>query len=597
MTITTRSRRATAFTSGHTPAVVGPGSYAPDNATHPIVQPSYSAFASSNKRDLNKNTGTSAITPGPGAYATDATAGHTSGVACGQSSNVFTTKVPRFAPHAPGSTIYLPSTVNDNPGPGAYSCPSALEPTDKFTAMRPTSHQFSNLIKQGVPTIPRKDQSYGYSTDGDGDLHRHSAPASTYSGLGNDTVGPACYNVRKEPGGDLAATVASLKSTTKRDVWDELSPRLDIPGPGHYNPKGLTSTMDKAEKPSAVFASKVPILPEPRRIQQDDEKALLLALHEQTHVRKSKFRGIKKEQFGSTSGRTDIASNMHTPFVTPTCNETPGPGTYVDKKKNRYAVNRIHQRPTLRDDGVGFQAVSERPCLAKTKTNNPMGPGAYNPTGYGHTLEKKVRQRQGIGRMGQFGSTTERFLWNMTPESMEPEEQTPGPGTYIPAQPPHNRTGPANGRRPRVYTSSAFRSTTERFAKGNNHAPEFHIVGACSAPAVGDYDLVNPPQHKVATNPYLKIPFMSQGQRSEIGQDMKQMEVPGPGQYEVLSPRDLVVGTQSRTRTNAVRSTLGTKPRFDKGPSKPHELLGPGSYAIPTTIGTKSFNVTMKPKT
>ncbi|KAG9406600.1 putative palmitoyltransferase zdhhc4 [Aphanomyces cochlioides] len=593
MTITTRSRRATSFSSGHTPAVVGPGTYAPEHALQPTIHPSYSAFASSNKRDLNKNVGTSAITPGPGAYITEVPP--STGGAGGHSSNVFTTKVPRFAPHAPGSTIYLPSTVQENPGPGAYTCPSTLEPTERVTALRPPSHQFSNLLKQGVPTIPRKEQSYGYSTDEDGELHRHSAPASTYSGLGQDTVGPACYNVRKEPAEDITATVASLKSTTKREVWDELSPRIHIPGPGHYNPK---NTLLKGEKPSAVFASKVPILPEPKRIQPDEEKALLLALNEQNHPVKQKYRGVKKEQFGSTSGRTDIASNISTPFITPTCNETPGPGTYVDKKTNRFAAShRPHQRPTLRDDGVGFQAVSERPCLAKTKTNNPMGPGAYNPVGQDLTLEKKVRQRQNVGRMGQFGSTTERFLWNMTPESMEPDEQTPGPGTYAPEQ-PQNNAPPRNGRRPRVYTSSAFRSTTSRFPKSNNnHAPEFHIVGACAAPAVGEYDLINVPQHKVATNPYLNIPFLSQGRRTEVGYETVCLDLPGPGQYEVMSPRDVSLGGHSRTRANAVRSTMATKPRFEKDPTKPHQLLGPGSYAIPSTIGTKSFNVTMKPKT
>ncbi|KAF0720523.1 Aste57867_242 [Aphanomyces stellatus] len=592
MTITTRSRRATSFSSGHTPAIVGPGSYAADNLVQSNVHPSYSAFASSDRRDLNKNMGTSAITPGPGAYITEVPQPTTTSLAQ-QPSNAFTTKVPRFAPNAPGSTIYLPSSVQDNPGPGAYTCPSDLEHTDKLTALRPTSHQFSNLIKQGVPTIPRKEQSYGYSTDEDGELKRHSAPASVYSGIGQDTVGPACYNVRKEPAEDVATSVASLKSTTKREVWDELSPRLHVPGPGHYNPKGAGP---RPEKPNAVFASKVPILPEPRRIQQDDEKALLLALHEQNHVMRPKFRGVKKEQFGSTSGRMDIASNMYTPYITPTCNETPGPGTYVNKKKNRFATGSLHQRPTLRDDGVGFQAVSERPCLAKTKSNNSMGPGAYNPIGQDLTLEKKIKQRLVIGRMGQFGSTTERFLWNMTPESMEPDEQTPGPGAYAPEQPPTNAP-PPNGRRPRVYTSSAFRSSTTRFPKGsNNHVPEFHIVGACSAPAVGEYDLVNVPQHKVATNPYLKIPFGSQGQRSEIGQDTMYLEVPGPGQYEMVSPRDTGLGLQSRNRSNNVRSTLATKPRFDKNPSKPHQLLGPGSYAIPSTIGTKSFNITMKPK-
>ena len=219
-----------------------------------------------------------------------------------------------------------------------------------------------------------------------------------------------------------------------------------------------------------------------------------------------------------------------------------------------------------------------------------------------------MRQKQHVGRNGVFGSTTERFLWNLTPEVLEAEEQLPGPGKYT-ADSNVVEPLPPGVRRPRVYTSSAFRSTTNRyvwmqmlhtrpscrFPKGHNHAPQFHIVGECAAPAVGDYDLVNVPQHRVATNPFLKVPFLSQGPRSEIGAETMYREVPGPGQYEVASPRDQVVGAPSyRTRANTIRSTLPLQQRFERKPTKPHQLIGPGAYTVPGTVGVKTFNVTMR---
>ncbi|EQC40096.1 hypothetical protein SDRG_02750 [Saprolegnia diclina VS20] len=583
---TTRSQRKTSFSTKFTPEVVGPGAYAPPDLLAKTVQPSYSAFSSSDKRNLNKNTGTSAMTPGPGAYVKDA--GHGSGTAM----NAFATKVSRFAPHAPGSSIYMASTVQDNPGPGTYT--AEIEQLPAHAAPVPSRPLQYNTpgMQRGVPTIPRKDQSYGYTADENGVLKRHTAPASTYSGLGQDTVGPAGYNVRKEPTADMATTVPSLKSTVKREVWEELSPRIDVPGPGTYAPK-LRPQAPQSDRPNAVFASKVPILPEPRRIEKDEEKALLLALQEQSHNPKPKVQGVKKEQFGSTAGRTDIASNINTPFIQPTYNQTPGPGTYVDKKTYDQR-RRLHSKKSFRDDAVGFQAISERPCLAKTKPAYATGPGTYSPAGHDLTLEKAVRIKQHVGRNGVFGSTTERFLWNLTPEVLEAEEQLPGPGKYT-ADSNVVEPLPPGVRRPRVYTSSAFRSTTSRFPKGHNHAPQFHIVGECAAPAVGDYDLVNVPPHRVATNPFLKVPFLSQGPRSEIGAETMYREVPGPGQYEVASPRDQVVGAPSfRTRANTIRSTLPLQQRFERKPTKPHQLIGPGAYTVPGTVGVKTFNVTMR---
>ncbi len=150
-------------------------------------------------------------------------------------------QVPRFAPYAPGSTIFQPSTVKDNPGPGSYSADIEQLPTKSSprgdskllkyakNQPRPTTHPFSHLLKPNVPTIPRKEQCYGYTREEDGHLRRHDAPPTIYTGIGTDTVGPACYNLRKDPIETVTGNFTGLKSKTKRDVWKQLSPQISLP--------------------------------------------------------------------------------------------------------------------------------------------------------------------------------------------------------------------------------------------------------------------------------------------------------------------------------------------------------------------------------
>ncbi|KAE9112140.1 hypothetical protein PF010_g10557 [Phytophthora fragariae] len=69
MTITTRSKRVSAFGTGApTPASVAPGSYATEQVITSFgvraSRPLFSSFATSEKRNLNENKATSAITPG-----------------------------------------------------------------------------------------------------------------------------------------------------------------------------------------------------------------------------------------------------------------------------------------------------------------------------------------------------------------------------------------------------------------------------------------------------------------------------------------------------------------------------------------------------
>lgn len=89
MTITTRSKRTSLFSNTLTPAAVGPGSYAPEPTSfNDATRPQFSGFAASQKRDLNANKTTSAITPGPGAYISE-----DDRLAARVPSNVFATKV------------------------------------------------------------------------------------------------------------------------------------------------------------------------------------------------------------------------------------------------------------------------------------------------------------------------------------------------------------------------------------------------------------------------------------------------------------------------------------------------------------------------
>ena len=114
-----RSERKTEFWKDNTPKVVAPGTYntvsGADNI--PNFRKEHSApFNSVKERDVHDR-----ITnyPGPGFYQTSYTTNEVR-VSSANQSNSFATKVSRFAPTAPGSTVFKTATSFFNPGPGTY---------------------------------------------------------------------------------------------------------------------------------------------------------------------------------------------------------------------------------------------------------------------------------------------------------------------------------------------------------------------------------------------------------------------------------------------------------------------------------------------
>ncbi|KAG2762068.1 hypothetical protein PC129_g971 [Phytophthora cactorum] len=621
MTITTRSKRVSAFgTDGPTPSTVAPGSYAPEQVITSFGiqarRPLFSSFATSEKRNLNENKTTSAITPGPGAYIDESR--NQRGL---PPSNVFASKISRFAPSAPGSTVFSASSVQDNPGPGSYLRPASSPPSNNQRE-HPGPHKFAHLIKPSVPAIPQRQQSYGYVQVGV-ELQRQSAPEKIYSGVGYDTVGPAAYSRHNSIWNEKKNGAPSLKSTAKREVWEENKRLTSLPGPGQYNtnsgsettvvtaPKmtpegqqpriGARRSQHRGTRQSAVFASKVPILqaPKPVGVYDPEREQELLAKEERAERYRQEQNtfggyGVKTEAFGSTTGRTDVISHITTPFSNPSYTATPGPGRYGATRTNPSSKQLGRKAsgasiPHHRAEGVGFSCATERPCLAPTKTPSAPGPGAYKSE-TPRSLNQAVKGKLCIGRNGVFGTTSERQVWGG-------EEFTPGPGAY-------SDSGSFDTKN--YLNSAAFKSGSTRFAKNAPpHAPpHVHCVGDQATPAVGQYNVSKgfsdvassvqrPLEGSSASDAaeFLspRVPFMSTQERSVF--DTRDVcDLPGPGAYKD-SADDAGVYTRSRD----VRLTVGNEARFRVKPTVP-ETVGPGAYAIPGTVGTKSFNVTMTPK-
>ncbi|KAJ0401561.1 hypothetical protein ATCC90586_002869 [Pythium insidiosum] len=608
MTITTRSKRVSMFGAAPTPATVGPGAYAPEQAVTSFrvePRPLHSGFATSEKRNLNANKTTSAITPGPGAY------GGADG-AKGQAapSNVFATKISRFAPSAPGSTIYRPSSIQDNPGPGAYlvdhESSGLVQRSNQSDDVRPTA-AIVPLLRPSVPTIPKKEQSYGYVTNEQGELTLQQQPTAIYSGIGQDTVGPAAYNSHAQIWNDKKNVAPSIKSTVKREVWQEYTPRKELPGPGQYDSDATASfpAGRRAHKTrqSAVFASKVPILPDAKPVAQyDQERDLELLAKEQRalqHRPAAAQKAVKVEAFGSTSQRTDLLSQLSAPFSSPTFLATPGPGKYTQRTAaHSLHISRASRSRSFREQQhIGFASATQRYCLSKPKPSSSPGPGAYRSE-TPRTVERAVKGRQTVGRFGVFGSTAERHVWE-TLERLEPDEVTPGPGAYDKPVDTHS------GHFPLLVSSAAFKSSSSRFAKrANPHAPpHVHCVGNEATPAVGDYDLTRVQAIAALAEASgaldgdgpvsPRAPFLSTADR-RVFDTKESRHLPGPGQY-VVEPQLEGGRSPPLTRAHEVRATLGNEERFRVKPTVP-EQVGPGSYAIPGTVGTRSFNVTMAGK-
>lgn len=501
-------------------------------------------------------------------------------------------------------------------------------------------NKFAHFVKPSPPAIPKKEQSYGYIQVGS-DLRAQPQPANIYSGLGQDTVGPAAYNSHHPIWNERKNVAPSLRSTVKREVWEENASHSSVPGPGHYYEDSVASATGPGsesaaaarkgglrgrkkhgnhERQSAVFASKVPILPDPKpRTQYDSELAMEINAKEsrlryQLERQKTNILKAKIEAFGSTTGRVELSSQLNAPFSNPSFTMTPGPGMYSDRTHGGLRGPKKHRPPAAsnREESMGFSSATERYCLSKSKKPAAPGPGTYKSE-TPRSLDHAVKSKSAIGRNGIFGSTSERHVWEQLSRIEAADDFTPGPGAYEKPVETHA------GHFPHAANSATFKSNSLRFSKQNNpHAPpHVHCVGNHVAPAVGQYDISasldvggsgSSPGKPGCTSPPTSARggavFLSKCERAVF--DTKDVrDLPGPGAYDAdednlrtgnggtLNGMSSSTAKQTMTRFHEIRSSIGNEERFRIKPTVP-ENVGPGAYSIPGTVGSKSFNVTMK---
>jgi hypothetical protein len=212
-----RSDRRTDFWRDNTPKVVAPGTYDPKNkheAGAVINRGSTAPFNSVKERDVHDRVDNM---PGPGFYTSNLKVNENR-VSTANPNNSFVSGVSRFAPSAPGSTVFKTATSFFNPGPGSYfkqvkwdKKPVLMQAKEKYQQKQ---HKTMTCPpKAAQPSIPLK-----------------KVPPNAHSGRGTDRPGPGNYNPNVELIKSKKMVTDFSKMGKNRGVFDAKS--TEDPGPG-----------------------------------------------------------------------------------------------------------------------------------------------------------------------------------------------------------------------------------------------------------------------------------------------------------------------------------------------------------------------------
>jgi len=581
MAFVSRSRRRTNEDSGllSTGAAVGPGAYV-DQEKYSIDH-AYAPFGSTNERALSTSATGTNYTPGPGAYLADAPV-----TEYDAASNVFVSNVSRFHKDK--------TTSKQSPGPGAYVEGNTWVKNTHRYKPEPHARRVTFQRMPTAPSVPARNQSYGYEDAGNGELVMQKAPDKGHTGIGSDSVGPAVYN----PEHKMVLANQSLRHT---DFSKSRSSRTTYnlsanPGPGQYDPKvdhlvagqnltaapnsdeAVEKAVDEILVPrvnatvrTSSFASRVP---KAHETMQDEEKA---TPGPGAYMHKQQFKNARvpeTQQFFLSTSRRGYEVDLPSQLAAPTPAKTPGPGAY-DERRTAF----IKQQQIL--EQAPFQCTSLRFEGDKAKQAMP-GPGAYdenNEISFTIDMTKKVVSRNGV-----FGSTTERFSNEKSHTSYLyiNSDDTPGPGGYE-----HTPDPNASLARLRRKETSNFASATTRFNKTAPADPAKPTVGEKhSVPPPGAYEIGDQWAGSNGHPMRRCDAFISKETRFK-GVKTTESAVPGPGTYNAKAgAKNGIVATNRScfvSNSNRFKSSRTIAP-------------GPGSYESEdpnSTMVKRSFNVTI----
>jgi len=459
-----------------------------------------------------------------------------------------------------------------------------------YAPRQSAAQRVSYLRTASAPSIPARDQSYGYEEGPQGRLVMQRPQDPVLTGVGRDTVGPGAY--------DLAA---AQPAKPKAVVWGAsrtrrgLQVKSDTPGPGAYNLAkdtkpvaggGIVVSINGVDvqfggaSGTSAFASRVPL--NAHKSVQEWERTPGPGAYN------SLGRGLgahplpRELQFFGSSARRGSEMDPRTSLAAPTYMRTPGPGAY-DPPPGKAGPSLIQ---AALSDPKPFNSTNSR---FGRDDNGIPGPGEYRPDATGG-LAYQIAAKAAISKGGVFGANAPRF----SPAGAPPEagagggaSSSAGPGAYDPKPAPDKPLHKGH--------STVFASKTDRFRAASapaaaidtaDYEPEAGKLPRGDPARLGPGAYTLPDQWARKGLSYKQAAFGSESGRSKVAAGAA-ANLPGPGRYNTTKDVDKAL----KPMTNPGKETVfGSQvARFKTaGPFTP----GPGQYNLGADLTRKSYNIT-----
>lgn len=398
----------------------GPGAYT-DPRVMTAKMPGFAPFATSSRRK-SIITDARRDLPAPGSYELELP-----GTSIATAASAFKSKVHRFdestdtLAHGPGPATYvLPSTLN-----------AVLQPVKRTlrsqTASAAMLQKLNDLSIVGtVPSIPRREQSFGYEPTGNGKLQLQDPAITGYKGIKDDRVGPADYNPdRNYITGKNNSRSAIFPNSPRQPVAEDPKRKSFAPGPGTYNqPSIFDAAMGGSSNYKQDYVVRLNEV-KSRQTSSFESKTIRDSLGDEIKRRfapgpqqytvpstfKAETKPIKNQFFLSSSQRFQNPVLMANRIYT-------APGDYnpltsdFDKLQLKVMKHKKMASRSLWASQVAFEGTERRfnevnSGISKDRIGNRCpAPGAYDPK---NVFAEQVSKINPNAVTGPFGSQDTRF--------------------------------------------------------------------------------------------------------------------------------------------------------------------------------------------